>query len=187
MTLLPYQGVWPTIADDAFIAPGAMLIGDVRVGAGASVWYNAVLRADTEPITIGARSNVQDNAVIHVDPGLPCVIGEDCTIGHGAIVHAAHVGNRVLISMHATILSGATIADDVIIGAGAVVSEGRAIAGGMLVLGVPGKVIRPLQEDEQERIVRNGQAYLALATEHRASLQTANIKLDRPRHPKRTM
>lgn len=187
MTLLPYHGVWPTIADDAFIAPGAMLIGDVRVGQGASIWYNAVLRADTEPISIGARSNVQDNATVHVDPGLPCVIGEDCTVGHGAIVHAAQLGHHVLVAMHATILSGATIGDEVIVGAGAVVSEGKSIEGGVLVLGIPGKVARPLRDGERERIHLNAEAYLMLAGEHRASLLTARIKLDRPRHPKTTM
>jgi gamma-carbonic anhydrase len=184
MPLLPFRGVWPTIADDAFIAPGAMLIGDVRVGEGASIWYNTVLRADSEPITIGARTNVQDGAVVHTDPGLSCVIGEDCTLGHGAIVHASTLGNRILVAMHATVLSGATIEDEVIIAAGAVVPEGKTIESGVIVLGVPGKVARALREGERARIGVNAAVYVTLAQEHRASLQTAGIKLDRPRNPK---
>jgi carbonic anhydrase/acetyltransferase-like protein (isoleucine patch superfamily) len=187
MPLLPYRGVWPTIADDVFIAPGAQLIGDVRVEAGASIWYNAVLRADTAPIMIGARSNVQDNCVIHVDPGAPCHIGADCTIGHGAIVHGATLGQQVLVAMHATVLTGATVGDAVIIGAGALVSEGRAIEGGVIVVGVPGKIKRPLRDDERRRIQVNGAAYVALASEHRASLRAANVPLDRPRNPTTTM
>ena len=178
MPLLPFRGVWPTIADDAFIAPGAILIGDVRVGAGASIWYNTVLRADAEPITIGARTNIQDGAVVHVDPGLPCTIGEDCTLGHGAIVHASTLGNRILVAMHATVLSGATIEDDVIIAAGAVVPEGKTIEGGVIVLGVPGRVARPLRERERARIGVNASAYVILAQEHRASLLNAGIELD---------
>lgn len=181
MTLLPFHGKWPTIAADAFIAPGAVLIGDVRVGPGASVWYNAVLRADTEPITIGARTNIQDGAVVHVDPGLPCVIGDDCTVGHGAIVHAARLGHHVLVAMHATVLSGATVGDEVIIGAQALVGEGKTIAGGVLVLGVPGKVARPLRDGERLRIQHNAAVYVDLAREHRAALGTAGIALDQPR------
>jgi carbonic anhydrase/acetyltransferase-like protein (isoleucine patch superfamily) len=185
MTVLPYHGVWPTIAEDAFVAPGAMLIGDVRVGSGASVWYNAVLRADSEPISIGARTNIQDGAIIHVDPGLPCVIGDDCTVGHGAIVHAARLGDRILVAMHATVLSGATVGDDVILGANALVSEGTTIEGGVLVLGVPGRVVRHLRESERKRIKINAEAYTHLAREHRASLAAAQIVLDGHMPPKK--
>jgi carbonic anhydrase/acetyltransferase-like protein (isoleucine patch superfamily) len=183
MTLLPFRGKWPTIADDVFIAPGALLIGDVRLEAGASVWYNAVLRADSAPIIIGARTNIQDGAILHVDPGKPCVLGAECTVGHGAIVHAATLGDRILVAMHATVLSGATVGDEVIIGANAVVSEGKAIPGGTLVLGVPGKVVRPLRDAERARIRSNAAVYLELAKEHRASLLAAQVPLDRPRHP----
>jgi carbonic anhydrase/acetyltransferase-like protein (isoleucine patch superfamily) len=185
MTVLPYHGVWPTIAEDAFVAPGAMLIGDVRLGPGVSVWYNVVLRADSEPISIGARTNIQDGAIIHVDPGLPCVIGEDCTLGHGAIVHAARLGDHVLVAMHATVLSGATVGSDVIIGANALVSEGTAIEGGVIVLGVPGKVARHLRASELERVKANAAAYAFLAREHRASLAAAQIALDGHVAPKK--
>lgn len=183
MPLLPFRGVWPTIADDVFIAPGAMLIGDVRVGPGASIWYNVVIRADTESITIGARSNIQDNCVVHIDPGAPCVIGEDCTLGHSAIVHGAHLGDRVLVAMHATVLSLATVGDEVIIGAGAVVSEHKAIPGGVIVLGVPGRVTRELRDHERVRIRANASGYVELAKQHRESLRAAGIMLDQTRNP----
>lgn len=187
MTLLPYHGVWPTIAEDVFIAPGAMVIGDVRIGPGSSVWYNVVLRADSEPIIIGARTNIQDNAVVHIDPGAPCVIGDDCTLGHGAIVHASTLGNRVLVAMHATVLSHATIGDDVIVAANAVVAEHKTIESGVIVLGVPGKVARALTEEERGRIQTNADAYVYLAREHHDSLRTAGVTLDRPRHPPTTL
>lgn len=183
MPLLPFRGVWPTIADDVFIAPGAMLIGDVRVGPGASIWYNVVIRADAEAITIGARTNVQDNSVIHIDPGAPCIIGDDCTLGHGAIVHGAHLGDRVLVAMHATVLSHATIGDDVIIGAGAVVSEHKMIPGGVIVLGVPGRVTRTLRDGERARIRANASGYVELAKLHRESLRAAGIALDQTQNP----
>jgi gamma-carbonic anhydrase len=178
MTLLPFRGVWPTVADDVFIAPGAMIIGDVHLAEGVSVWYNVVIRADTEPITIGARTNIQDGCVLHIDPGAPLVIGEDCTLGHSAVVHGAHLGDRVLVAMHATVLSHATIGDDVIIGAGAVIAEHKVIDSGTLALGVPGRIIRPLKEHEFQRIRRNAAGYLGLAQEHRASLLEAGIALD---------
>ncbi len=179
MTLLPFHGVWPTIADDVFIAPGAMIIGDVRLAEGVSVWYNVVIRADTEPITVGARTNIQDSCVLHVDPDAPLVIGEDCTLGHSAIVHGAHLGDRVLVAMHATVLSHATIGDDVIVGAGAIIGEHKMIDGGTLVLGVPGKVIRLLRDDERQRIRLNATGYLGLAQEHRASLLETGVTLDK--------
>jgi len=168
--LLPFHDIWPTIAPDVFIAPGAKLIGNVHVAAGASIWYNVVIRADTEPITIGARTNVQDNCVIHVDPGAPCIIGEDCTLGHGAIVHGATLGNNVLVAMHATVLSHVTIGSNVIIGAGAVISEGKTIEDDVLVLGIPGKVARHLSDTERVRIQLNADIYVNLAREHAASL-----------------
>jgi carbonic anhydrase/acetyltransferase-like protein (isoleucine patch superfamily) len=175
MPLYPYHGVWPTLAEDVMIAPGAMIAGDVRLGPGVSIWYNAVLRADGAPIIVGARSNIQDNAVIHVERGVPCVIGEDCTVGHSAIVHAAQIGSRVLVAMGAVVLSGAAIGDDVIIGAKALVPEHMTVAGGVIVLGSPGKVIRPLTEAEMERVRRNAAGYLYLGQEHRESLRTAGL------------
>ena len=130
MPVLPYQGKWPTIAPDAFIAEGAMIIGDVTIGAGASVWYNAVVRGDIAPISIGRRSNIQDNCTLHVDEGAPCVIGDECSIGHGAVVHGATLGDRVLIAMNAVVLSRAEIGPETIIGACALVGEQKQLPGG---------------------------------------------------------
>ncbi len=175
MSIYPYHGVWPTIAEGVFIAPGARIIGDVQLGPGVSVWYNVVIRADTEPVRIGARTNIQDNTVIHVDPGAPCIIGEDCVIGHSAIVHGARLGDRVMVAIHATVLSHSSIGDDVIIGAGALIPEHKAIEAGVVVMGVPGKVIRPITAGELARVKVNAQAYLALAAEHRVALATNNL------------
>ena len=109
MPVFPHNGVWPKIADDVFIAPGAMIIGDVTLAEGVSVWYNAVLRADTAPIVVGRRTNIQDNCTLHVDLDAPLTIGEECTIGHNAVVHGAHLGDRILVGMNAVILSHASI------------------------------------------------------------------------------
>src|SRR5438132_11480059 len=100
MPVLPYKGIMPNIAGDVFIAPGAMVIGNVTIHEGASIWYNAVVRGDSAPIVIGRRTNVQDNCTLHVDADAPLTIGEECTLGHGAIVHGATVGNHVLVGMH---------------------------------------------------------------------------------------
>jgi carbonic anhydrase/acetyltransferase-like protein (isoleucine patch superfamily) len=178
MPLLPFRGAWPTVAPDVFVAPDATIIGDVRIGSGASIWYHVVIRADTASIVIGARTNVQDGAIIHVDPGVPCVLGEDCTLGHGAIVHAAHLGDRVLVAMHATVLSRATIGSDVMIAAGAVVPEGKVIPDRVMVKGIPGVVTRELTPADVLRVRANAAIYLELAREHRESLLAAGILVD---------
>lgn len=139
-----FNGKTPKIADDVFIAPGAMVIGDVEIGPRSSVWFNAVIRGDCNSIRIGTRSNVQDGAVIHVDPDAPCSVGDDVTIGHGAIVHGTTLGSRCLIGMGAIILSRSELADEVLVAAGAVVPEDARIASGSLVAGVPAKVKREL-------------------------------------------
>lgn len=179
MPILPYRGIWPTIGNNVFIAPGAMVIGDVRLGDDVSIWYNVVIRADTEPITIGARSNVQDNAVLHVDPGAPCIIGSDCTIGHSAVIHGVKVGDHVLMAMHCTVLSHTAIGNYVIVAAGALIGEHKTIPDHSLVMGVPGRVTRPLTDAELTRIHRNAAAYIALSQEHRASLRDAGIDLEK--------
>jgi len=165
--LRPFRTKAPSVASDAFIADGAVLIGDARVDEGASVWFNAVLRADSEPIIIGRWSNVQDSAVLHVDPGLPCEVGEYVTIGHGAIVHACTVQRNVLIGMHATVLSGAVVGRDSIVGANALVTERARIPPGSLVLGVPGRVIRSLTAEEIEGIRRSAEGYVRRAQQYR--------------------
>ncbi len=173
MPILPYNGVWPVIAPDAFVAPSAVVAGNVTIEAGASVWFGAVVRGDSAAVRIGPRSNVQDNCVIHVDEGHPCVIGADCTLGHGAIVHGAMLGDRVLIGIHASVLNGAVVAEDCIVAAGALVPEGKEMPAGSLVMGVPGKVVRPVREEERARSLDGVQHYLDYAQIYRMVLGEA--------------
>lgn len=151
----------------AYIAPTAVLIGDVTIGPEASVWYGAVLRGDSAPIIIGMRTNVQDGCIVHVDPSAGVTIGEGVTLGHGAIVHAATVGNNVLVGMRATVLDGAVIGDDCIIGAGAVVTPGMVVPAGSLVVGVPGKVVRSLTPEEIVWIKTRAEHYVNYARVYR--------------------
>jgi carbonic anhydrase/acetyltransferase-like protein (isoleucine patch superfamily) len=167
MPSFPYQGRVPTLHSRSYVAPTAALIGEVTLAEEASVWFGAVLRGDVAPVRVGPRSNVQDNCVLHGEADTPTILGADCTLGHGAIVHGAHLGDRVLVGMGAVVLSRAVIGDDVIIGAGAVVPEGSVIPAGVLVLGVPGKVIRPLTSDERARITGSAARYLAHSAAYR--------------------
>jgi gamma-carbonic anhydrase len=142
----------PVLAPDVFIAQGAIVIGDVTMAEGSSVWYNAVVRGDINRIVIGAFSNIQDNAVIHLADQFPCLIGSWVTVGHSAIVHACTVGNEVLIGMGAVVLDGAEIGDQSVIGANALVTQGTVIPPGSLVLGSPAKVVRSLSPEQRADI-----------------------------------
>src|SRR5712692_2119284 len=177
MPILPYNGIWPTIAEDVFIAPGAMVIGNVTIHEGASIWYNAVVRGDSATIVIGRRTNVQDNCTLHVDMDAPLTIGDECTIGHGAIVHGATVGNRVLIAMNAVVLSHAQVGSNTIIGACTLVGEHKQIPEGVLAVGTPAKVLRELSEEEQERIINGTNRYYEFAAAHKKSLADASSNL----------
>ena len=157
----------PRIHPTAFVHPAAHVIGDVTLGARASVWPTAVLRGDSDAITIGAESNVQDGTIIHVDPGVPCAIGARVAIGHRAIVHGATVGDDCLIGMGAILLNRVVVGSGSIVGAGAVCREGMEIPPNSLVVGVPAKVIRETTDAERERIAHTVRAYLALQQEHR--------------------
>ncbi|HEY0756156.1 MAG TPA: gamma carbonic anhydrase family protein [Ktedonobacteraceae bacterium] len=168
MPILPYKGVWPTIAEDVFIAAGAVVIGNVTIGQGASIWYNVVVRGDSALIMIGARTNVQDNCTLHVDGDAPLTIGEECTIGHNAVVHGATVGDRVLVGINAVILSHATIGSNTIIGASALINEHKEIPEAVLALGIPAKVVRPLKENELEHLRESAAGYCQRAQEHKA-------------------
>jgi len=159
----------PEVPRSAFVAAGARLIGGVRLGENASVWYNAVLRADGDTITVGARSNVQDSVSVHVDGGHPVIIGEDVSIGHNAVVHGCTIGDGSLIGMGAVVLNGARIGAGCLIAGGAVVLEGAEIPDGSLVAGVPGKVRRALTDEERAGLVRNAAAYLAHSERHAAA------------------
>ena len=169
MAIFPFQGVWPKIAEDVFLAPGAVVIGDVTIREGASVWYNAVIRGDTAPIVIGRRSNIQDNCTLHTDADAPLTIGDECTIGHNAVVHGATLGDRVLVGMQAVILSHARIGSQTIIGACALVSEGKEIASGHLAIGIPAKVVRELTEAEREELIKSADGYCERGRNHRRS------------------
>jgi len=154
------------IPQAAFIAPNSTVIGDVTVHPDVNIWYGAVIRADKDQISIGERSNIQDNCIVHTSKGHPVTIGDDVSVGHGAILHGCTIGNSVLVGMGAIILNGANIGDNSIIGAGALVTEGKEIPPGSLVIGLPGKVIRQLNEDEITGIVSNAESYVNLAKEH---------------------
>jgi carbonic anhydrase/acetyltransferase-like protein (isoleucine patch superfamily) len=148
---------------EVFIADTARVFGQVKLGDSCSIWFGAVLRGDADKITLGDRSNVQENAVLHVDPGFPVSIGHDCIIGHGAIVHGATLGNHVLVGMHATVLNGAVIGNYCIIGANALVTEEMQIPDYSVVMGSPAKVVKQLSESQIEKVKRNAQAYVDLS------------------------
>ena len=168
-SILALPDAAPTVHDDAFVASGARVIGEVALGAGASIWYNAVLRGYGAAIVVGARSNVQDNVSIHVDRGHPVTIGEDVSIGHNAVVHGCTIGDGSLIGMGSVVLSGADIGPGCLVAAGAVVLEGTVVPAGSLVAGVPAKVRRALTAEERESIVRNAENYLGHSARHAAA------------------
>jgi len=174
MPVLPFNGIWPTIASDVFIAPGAMVIGNVTILEGASIWYNAVIRGDSAPIIIGRRTNIQDNCTLHVDADAPLTIGDECTVGHNAVVHGATLGDHILVGMNAVVLSHAEVGPETIIGANALVSERKQIAGGNLVIGLPAKVARLLNEAERASLVESADRYYKNAAQHRTSTDSTH-------------
>jgi carbonic anhydrase/acetyltransferase-like protein (isoleucine patch superfamily) len=159
----------PRVDPTAWVAPDADLIGDVTLGESASVWYTAVVRADTERISIGAGSNVQDGAVLHADPGFPLVIGAGVTVGHGAKLHGCRVDDDVLVGVGAIMLNGSSVGRRSIVGAGALVPERITIPPGSLVLGVPGRVRRATTPAEWERITVNARVYVEHVRLHRGA------------------
>ncbi len=146
MTLYALGDDRPVLAADAWVAPGCYVIGKVTLSAKSSVWFGSTLRGDNEMITVGTGSNVQENCVLHTDMGFPLTIGTDCTIGHKAMLHGCTIGNYSLIGMGATVLNGAVIGNNCLIGAGALIPEGKIIPDGSLVMGIPGKVVRALDD-----------------------------------------
>jgi carbonic anhydrase/acetyltransferase-like protein (isoleucine patch superfamily) len=163
MPLYALDGVTPELpADNRFwIAPGAQVIGKVRLGVDASVWFGVVLRGDNEEIFIGPGSNVQDNSVLHTDPGFPVWIGENCTIGHRAILHGCTIGDNSLIGMGATLLNGARIGRNCLVGANALVTEGKSFPDNSLIVGSPAKVLRELDESAAARLAESAVRYAA--------------------------
>ena len=168
-TAVEIAGSRPQVADEAWVAPTAVLAGRVTLAAQASVWYCSVLRADLDTITIGARSNIQDGSVLHADPGFPVTLGAGVSVGHRAVLHGCTISDDVLVGMGAVVLNGARIGAGSLIAAGAVVLEGTEVPPGSLVAGVPGKVRRELGESEREAILRNAEVYVGLAATHAAA------------------
>jgi carbonic anhydrase/acetyltransferase-like protein (isoleucine patch superfamily) len=169
MPIYALDGHAPLLDPDvAWVAPDAVLVGDVVVGPEVGIWFGVVARGDIERINIGARTNVQENCVLHTDTGFPLLIGSNCTIGHAAIVHGCTIGDNTLIGMGATILNGARIGRNCLIGANALITEGKEIPDNSMVVGAPGKIIRQIDEEgvaalaaSAERYVRNARRFAA--------------------------
>jgi len=161
-------GSTPAVDETAWVAPGAVIVGDVRLGPGASIWYAAVLRADNAPITIGANSNLQDGCVAHVDTDVPVTVGSGVSVGHRAVLHGCTVEDDCLIGMGAVLLNRSHIGARSMVAAGAVVLQDTQVPPGSLVAGIPAKVRRELSEQERQDIVENAEHYLTLRDLHRA-------------------
>lgn len=161
MTEFALEGLKPKLPaqDDFWIAPDAQVIGNVELRPAVSVWFGAVIRGDNEAILVGRGSNIQDLCVLHTDIGCPLSIGEDCTIGHRVILHGCSIGNNCLVGMGAIIMNRAVIGDNCLIGAGAIVTEGKVIPPGSLVIGAPGKVLRPINPTEIDAIAASASNY----------------------------
>lgn len=161
----------PDLAPDAWVAPGADVIGRVRLAAQSSVWFGAVLRGDNEPIAVGVRSNVQDGAVLHTDPGFPLAIAEEVTVGHQAMLHGCTIGAGSLIGVQAVVMNGAVIGRECLVGAGALVTEGKAFPDRSLIIGAPAKAVRTLSDDEVANLYRAADVYVNRAVRYRAELK----------------
>ena len=170
-----FEGKAPQIAKTSYIAPGVTLIGDVSIGDEASVWFQSVLRADINSISIGAKSNIQDGCKLHITKRFPLVVGDRVTVGHGAILHGCQIGNDCLIAMGAIVLDGAIIGDGCIIGAGALVPPAMVVKPGSLMLGSPAKFIRELSADDRERILHGWQNYIEYAKRFAEEIKTQEI------------
>lgn len=170
MNPITVAGHTPAVAADVFVAPTAILAGRVTLGAGTSVWYGSVLRAEDEEVTLGVGCNVQDGCVLHADPGFPCLLGNQVSLGHRAVVHGARIADHVLVGMGAVVLNGATVGSFSLVAAGAVLRPGQEIPGGMLVAGVPARIVRPVTDHERELIRHTATTYLVKAEQHRAGL-----------------
>ena len=159
------------VGEGQFVAPGAALIGKVRLEARASVWFNAVLRGDNEPIVIGAGSNVQDGCVLHTDPGYPLTLGEGVTVGHLAMLHGCEIGDNSLIGINAVVLNGARIGRNCVIGANALVKEHMEVPDNSMVLGSPGKIVRELDAESAARLKKSAAVYVEKSARYRRDLE----------------
>ena len=178
MPVYPYEGVTPQIEKDVLLAPGAMVVGRVKIGEGSSVWYNAVIRGDVHDVIIGKYTSIQDGTLIHEDSGrgsglvggLPTVVGDYVTVGHGVILHACRVEDYALVGMGAIVMDGAVIGKGSVVGAGALVTKNTVVPPFSVVLGSPAKVIRTLPESSLEQRKEQAMHYHGLAADHRRML-----------------
>lgn len=170
MPLYQFAGQRPHLGDGAWIAPSAELIGDARLGDQASVWFGAVIRADNTPILVGERTNIQEGAMLHSDPGAPLTIGADVTVGHHAVLHGCTIGNRVLVGMGAIVLNRAVIGEDCIIGAGALVTEGKSFEPRSLIVGSPARAVRTLDDQAMAMLKVSAAHYVDKAAAYRDGL-----------------
>jgi len=171
MAIYELNGLAPKLADDVYIAPNAQVMGNVEMLPESSVWFGAVLRGDNDLIKIGARSNIQDNSVLHTDPGMPLTLGEGVIVGHQVMLHGCTIGDNTLIGIGATILNGAKIGNNCLIGAHALITEGKVIPDGSMVVGAPGKIIRELNEQQIAMLRLNADVYVANAKRFKAGLK----------------
>jgi len=171
MPLYEIDGLSPTVPGNSWVAPSADLIGDVRLGEEVGIWFGAVIRADNTPILLGDRTNIQEGAMLHSDPGVPLTIGADCTVGHHAILHGCTLGDRVLVGMGAIVLNNAVIGEDCLIGAGALVTEGKVFPPGSLIIGSPAKAVKELAPEMIEGIKRSAAGYAARQQRFASNLQ----------------
>jgi len=177
MLALPYRGVWPRIAEDAFVAPTAVIVGDVTIESGANIWFSAVLRGDTAPIRIGPRTNVQDGSVLHVmRDEWPLILGDNVTIGHGVLLHGCTIESRCLIGMGSIILNGAKIGTGSIVAAGTLVPERTEVPPGSLFMGHPGKLRRALTPEDQASIDGYAQRYVEYKETYRRGIQSDEFR-----------
>lgn len=161
----------PQIADGVYLAPGAVVIGQVTIAADASVWFGAVIRGDIDSITIGSGTNVQDNTVIHCDQGFPTTIGREVTIGHSCIIHGCTIGDNCLIGMGTTILNGAKLGENCLVGAGSLITEGKEFPPGSVIMGRPARVVREVGQAELAMLKRGAENYRRNAQLYRMALR----------------
>ncbi|RMG15644.1 MAG: gamma carbonic anhydrase family protein [Planctomycetota bacterium] len=167
----------PSVPPEVYLAPGSQVVGEVTIGPESSVWFNAVVRGDVLPVRIGSRTNVQDLAMVHVTTNrFPCTIGDEVTVGHGAVLHGCRVADRVLIGMGAILLDGAEIGEGSIVAAQSLVRVGFKVPPGTLVAGVPAQVKRALSSAEREQIVASAQRYVKMAQHYRTHLRAAQFR-----------
>lgn len=161
----------PRIAGSAWVAPGAVVVGAVTIGPDSSVYYTCVLRGDCHEIVVGARSNLQDGVVVHVADEHPTIVGDDVSIGHGAVLHGCTIGDGALVGMSATVMSGAVVGAGAMVAAGALVTPGKVVPPGTLAAGVPAKVVRDLTDAEKDHLRHNAAHYLEITADHRRALE----------------